>query len=280
LRNPADLPEQADPADGFCFTMKDVQNSRDRRRIPIQKVGVKGLRYPIRLLDRRNKSQDTIAIVDMSVDLPHNFKGTHMSRFIEVLNMHHGRISPRHMKDILLAIKKKLACDSAHLEIRFPYFMEKKAPVSGASSLVSYDCAMLASLKKSGRSDKLDLIIEAGVPVTMLCPCSKEISKHGAHNQRSIITIKVRSRKLVWLEELIDIAEKSASSPVYSLLKREDEKAVTEMAYENPKFAEDAVRSVAVLLRKDSRIIWYQVESDNQESIHNHNAYAMVEGTV
>ena len=257
--------------------MKDVQNSRDRRRIPIQKVGVKGLRYPITVLDRSNKSQDTIAVVDMSVDLPHKFKGTHMSRFIEILNMHHGRISPRHMREILSSIKKRLVCDNAHLAIRFPYFMEKKAPVSGARSLVSYDCAFYSSLRKAGKTDKLDLVIEAGVPVTMLCPCSKEISARGAHNQRSIITIKIRSRKLVWLEELIDIAEKSASSPVYSLLKREDEKAVTEKAYDNPKFAEDAVRSVAVFLKKDRRITWYQVESENQESIHNHNAYAMVE---
>jgi len=256
--------------------MKDVQNSYDGRRIPIQKVGINNLQYPITVLDRLDKSQCTTAVVSMYVDLPHRFKGTHMSRFVEILNRHHGRISPGKIDDILKAMIEKFNCETAHLEMRFPYFMKKRAPVSGAESLMNYDCAFIASLNRTNGFDSFDLVIEAGVPVTMVCPCSKEISRRGAHNQRSKITIRVRSDKLVWLEELIDIAEKAASSPVYSLLKRGDEKKVTESAFDRPRFAEDAVRAVAERLTKDRRILWFQVESENQESIHNHNAYAMV----
>jgi GTP cyclohydrolase IB len=258
--------------------MRDVQSARDRRRIPIQKVGIRDLEYPITVLDRRNKSQQTTAVIAMFVDLPHRFKGTHMSRFVEVLNRYHGTISIRAMEDMLGAILGTFDCRTAHLEIRFPYFMERQAPVSGARALLNYQCGLLASLERRGNRRRFDLVVEARAPVTMLCPCSKEISSRGAHNQRSHITIRVRSRALVWLEELIEIAEAAASAPVYSLLKREDEKRVTEDAYDRPRFAEDAVRAVALKLRKDPRILWYQVESENQESIHNHSAYAMVEG--
>jgi GTP cyclohydrolase I len=256
--------------------MKDVQSRRDTRRIPIQKVGIKNLQYPITVLDRLNKSQNTTAMVSMYVDLPHNFKGTHMSRFVEILNRHHGRISPGRLDDILNAMIGKFNCETAHLEMRFPYFIKKAAPVSGAESLMNYNCAFIASLKKKNGKELFDLIIEAGVPVTMVCPCSKEISARGAHNQRSTVTIRVRSKELVWLEELIEIAERAASAPVYSLLKREDEKKITESGYDRPRFAEDAVRAVAKQLEGDKRVIWYQVESENQESIHNHNAFAMV----
>jgi GTP cyclohydrolase I len=258
--------------------MKDVQNRYDRRKIPIQKVGIKNLQYPITVLDRLNNSQCTTAMVSMYVDLPHRFKGTHMSRFVEILNMHHGRISPAKLDDILKAMIGKFDCETAHLEMQFPYFIKKAAPVSGAESLMDYSCGFSASLRRTGGKDTFDLMIEAGVPVTMVCPCSKEISRRGAHSQRSKITIKVRSKDLVWFEELIEIAENAASAPVFSLLKREDEKKVTESAYDRPRFAEDAVRSVAGLLAKDPRILWYQVESENQESIHNHNAYAMIVG--
>ncbi len=257
--------------------MKDIQNSPDARNIPIQKVGIRDLQYPITVLDRARKSQHTIANVSMYVDLPHNFKGTHMSRFVEILNVHHGQVSVADIHDILKTMVERLNSETAHLEIRFPYFMMKAAPASGAEALMSYDCALLASLKRKDDKDHYDLVVEACVPVTMLCPCSKEISDRGAHNQRSEVTIQVRSQALVWLEELIEVAEACSSAPVYSLLKREDEKAVTEQAYDNPHFCEDAVRAVAAVLRDDPRIEWYRVESNNQESIHNHNAYAMVE---
>ena len=258
--------------------MKDVQNSRDRRKIPINKVGIKDLHYPVTVLDRQNKSQDTTATINMYVNLPHHFKGTHMSRFVEVLNDHHGRISVEKIEDILREMQRRFKCESVHLEMKFPYFIEKEAPTSGATGLVDYECAFFASLcpVKGKRKPMFDLCIEAAVPVTMLCPCSKEISERGAHNQRSTITIKVRSHSLVWLEEIIEMAENAASSPVYALLKRSDEKTVTEGAYDNPRFAEDAVREVAKKLKKDKRVSWFQVESENQESIHNHSAYAMV----
>ncbi|MCK5850065.1 MAG: GTP cyclohydrolase I FolE2 [Kiritimatiellae bacterium] len=259
--------------------MEDVQNSYDDRNIPIQKVGVKGLQYPVTVLDRQNKSQHTTATVHMYVDLPHHFKGTHMSRFVEILNEHHGRISVREIDGILSNMLDKLGCEVAHIELRFPYFIEKTAVASKAKSLMNYDCAFLASAKRQDGGIETDLVVEAGVPVSMVCPCSKEISDRGAHNQRSTITIRVRSNEFVWLEEIIEIAESSASSPVYSLLKRSDEKVITEQAYDRPRFAEDAVRIVAEKLNQDPRITWYSVESENQESIHNHNAYAFVEST-
>lgn len=258
--------------------MKDIQSRRDVRRIPIQKVGIKNLRYPIRVLDRQNQSQDTVAAVSMFVDLPHHFKGTHMSRFVEILNKYHGRISIREIDEILDTMLDSFNCRSAHVEIRFPYFLKKSAPVSKAESLVDYDCALFGELVRKGRKRFFSLTIEVNAPVTTVCPCSKEISRQGAHNQRSVVTIRIRSSQLVWFEELIEIAEKSASSPVYSLLKREDEKQVTEHGYANPAFVEDVVRSVAQKLKSDKRINWFQVESENMESIHNHNAYAMVSG--
>ena len=260
--------------------MKDVQNSKDDRQIPVQKVGIKDLRYPITVMDRQNRSQHTTARVRMYVDLPHEFKGTHMSRFVEILNEHHGSVSVRDIRQILEAMVSRLDCKTAHLEMRFPYFIEKEAPASGEKSLMDYDCAFIASLNRADGADEFDLVIEAGVPVTMVCPCSREISDRGAHNQRSMIRIHVRTEGLVWLEELIEVAEAEASESVYALLKRSDEKVVTESGYDHAMFAEDAVRAVAVRLREDSRILWYRVESENQESIHNHNAYAMVEGSL
>jgi len=258
--------------------MKDVQKRADTRKITVKKVGIKELRYPVVVLDRQNESQHTMATVNMYVELPHNFKGTHMSRFVEIMNHYRGRISVHEIGDILKAMLDRFESENAHVEIHFPYFIEKAAPVSGATSLMDYDCAFLASMEGKRGQDGLDLILEAAVPVTMLCPCSKEISSGGAHNQRSKVTIRVKSRELVWLEDLIEIAESEASAPLYSLLKREDEKRVTEQAYDNPRFVEDAVRGVAVRLQGDPRILWYEVESENLESIHNHNAYALVTG--
>ncbi|HDQ45984.1 MAG TPA: GTP cyclohydrolase I FolE2 [bacterium] len=252
--------------------MKDIQNQPDPRRIPIDRVGVKNLRYPVSVLDRTNGIQHTIASLRMTVNLPHNFRGTHMSRFIEILNAHHRELHIDKIGDILRSMKTRLEAEEAHLEIVFPYFMEKKAPVSGAVSLMEYTGLFSGTL---GETE--DFILGVDVPVTTLCPCSKELSDDGAHNQRSLVRIRVRYRGFVWMEELIEIAESAASSPLFALLKREDEKSVTERAYQNPKFVEDIVRDVSSRLNADERIAWYLVESENMESIHNHDAYAAIE---
>jgi GTP cyclohydrolase IB len=255
--------------------MKDVQKQHDDRGLPIQKVGVKDLRYPINVLDRTNTLQSTVAFVSMYVDLPHNVKGTHMSRFVEILNNYRGEITLRNVNGILSKMIDVLGSQSAHIELKFPYFIEKQAPVSGATGLMDYDCKFIASLQRGSRV--LDAILRVDVPVKTLCPCSKEISVKGAHNQRSVVSIKIRCREFVWIEELVEIAESQASSALYSVLKREDEKFVTEQAYDNPVFVEDIVRGVALRLRSDPRITWFSVESENYESIHNHSAYAAIE---
>jgi len=253
----------------------DVQNSKDYRNIDINKAGVKSIKYPITVLDKKNKTQHTIATINMYVDLPYHFKGTHMSRFIEILNRYRQGINIKNLYTILNEMKKKLSAQSAHIEIEFPYFIEKIAPVSKAKSLMEYTCKLWGSL-----NDEVDICLGVEVPVTTLCPCSKEMSKKGAHNQRGIVSVKVRFKKFFWIEDVIKIAEKSASSEVYSLLKRPDEKHVTEKAYENPMFVEDVVRSVAQKLEKNPNIIWFSVESENIESIHNHSAYALVEKSL
>ncbi len=256
--------------------LKDVQSQADRRQIPISKAGIRNLRTPISVLDRANTVQHTIASVSLYVDLPHHFKGTHMSRFLELLNEQRGTISIRTIGGWLSAMLDRFDCTTAHLELRFPYFVEKSAPVSGIRSLMDYPCAFLAAIDRTHPTRTEDLVVEVTVPVTTLCPCSKAVSAQGAHNQRSWITIRVRCRALVWIEELIALAESEASSGLYALLKREDEKWVTERAYARPRFAEDMARAVARRLRADRRIVWFEVESENLESIHNHNAYAMV----
>ncbi|MDH4265320.1 MAG: GTP cyclohydrolase FolE2 [Deltaproteobacteria bacterium] len=253
--------------------MIDIQNRRDNRRVEINKVGVKNIQYPITVLNKRNKVQHTVGKVNMYVNLPHHFKGTHMSRFVEILNEYRGTINIKAIATILDKMKEKLNAQSAYLEVEFPYFVEKRAPVSGAKSLMGYTCQFLASLTNGHHS----LVVGIIVPVTTLCPCSKEISKKGAHNQRSLVTVKVTFRKFFWIEDLIRIVENSASSAVYSLLKRSDEKFLTERAYDNPMFVEDVVRNIALRLHPHPNITWYRVESENLESIHNHNAYACVE---
>ncbi|RPJ00485.1 MAG: GTP cyclohydrolase I FolE2 [Deltaproteobacteria bacterium] len=252
--------------------MHDVQQLRDTRRIPINKVGVKDISYPIIVMDKSRSVQHTIARVNMYVDLPHHFKGTHMSRFIEILNIYREKIALDKMEIILQKMKDKLGASSAHLEIQFPYFIEKKAPVSGAASLMEYTCEFNASL-----ADEFDFVLGVKVPVTSLCPCSKELSRYGAHNQRSIMTVQVRYREFLWIEDLIETIESCGSSPVYSLLKREDEKFVTEAAYENPRFVEDMVREATMRLAAMDSITWFSVEAENYESIHKHSAYAAVE---
>jgi len=253
--------------------MKDVQNQRDHRNIDINKVGIKGIKYPINVLDRANKVQATVATVNMYVHLPHKFKGTHMSRFVEVLNEYCADLNLKSFFEMLNGIKRSLNARAANLEISFPYFMEKKAPVSGVSSLMEYTCEYMGEID----GDKRRLFIRVKVPVCTLCPCSKEISSQGAHNQRGIVSITLLFKQFFWIEEIIEIAESSASSDVYALLKREDEKYVTEQAYNRPMFVEDVVREVADKLKKDPRFTWFSVEAENLESIHNHSAYAYTE---
>jgi len=249
----------------------DVQNRRDHRHIDINKAGVKSIKYPITVLDKKNKTQHTIATINMYVDLPYHFKGTHMSRFVEILNHYRQGINVKNLPSILYEMKKKLNAKSAHIEVEFPYFIEKTAPVSKAKSLMEYTCKLWGSL-----NHELDICLGVEVPVTTLCPCSKEMCEKGAHNQRGIVSIEVRFKKFFWIEDVIKIAEKSASSEVFSLLKRPDERYVTEKAYDNPMFVEDIVRNVAQKLEKDPNITWFSVESENIESIHNHSAYALV----
>ena len=252
--------------------ISDIQSLKDHRNIEINKVGVKSIRYPITVLDKKNGTQHTIATINMYVNLPHHFKGTHMSRFIEILNRYRQGINITNISTIMNDMKKSLRAESAHMEIEFPYFIEKHAPVTKAKSLMEYTCKFWGS-----HNDRLDIIVGVEVPITTLCPCSKEISKKGAHNQRSMVTVKIRFKKIFWIEDLIKIVEQSASCEVYAILKRPDEKYVTEKAYDNPMFVEDVVRNVAGKLRKDQNINWFSVESENIESIHNHNAYAFIE---
>ena len=253
--------------------LHDVQSGGDHRELRIDKVGVRGLRFPIQIRDKAHTHQNTIATIAMAVDLPKEFKGTHMSRFIEVLNAHGSVVHVENIVDILHAMQRKLHAATAHLEMEFPFFLTKLAPVTGMAGVMDYTARFAATA--SGK--EIDFVLTVIVGVTTLCPCSKAISKHGAHNQRGNVTVAIRSDKVVWIEDLIALVEASASSELYSLLKRPDEKAVTERAYENPVFVEDLVRNVALRLNADARVRWYKVEAENFESIHNHNAYACIE---
>jgi len=250
----------------------DVQANPDQRQVPIAKVGVKNIRFPIAVRDRRMAAQHTVGTVEMSVDLPHHFKGTHMSRFMEILNSHRGEVSVEAIPGILDTMRDRLDAETAHFRVAFPYFMEKSAPVSGATGLMSYDCAFDAS---GGAAD--DFVLTVVVPVTTLCPCSREISSRGAHNQRSDVTLRIRFQGEVWIEDLVQLVEESASCGLYPVLKRADEKWVTERAYDNPRFVEDLVREVTIRLRAMEPVTWFSVHVVNFESIHEHDAYAQVE---
>jgi GTP cyclohydrolase IB len=252
--------------------MRDVQSERDFRRIEIDKVGVKNLSYPVVLSDKAHKRQHTVANINLYVNLPHEFRGTHMSRFVEILNRFHREIAVTNIGTILKAVKTELSAESAHLEMQFPYFIEKAAPVSGEPGLMEYNCQFVGMLE-----DKVHILLGVTVPITTLCPCSKELAVAGAHNQRGEIRVLVRFKGFLWLEDVITIVESSGSSPVYSLLKREDEKYVTEHAYENPMFVEDVVRDCAKKLEAETNVTWFSVEVVSHESIHNHDAYAYVE---
>lgn len=249
--------------------LRDIQSERDERNIPIDRVGVKDISYPLTVTDRARGVQHTVAKVNMYVALPHDFRGTHMSRFIEVLNGY-PEIDTYHIPEILNSLKSSLDAEVSYFDIEFPYFITKKAPASGAESQMEYYCTI------HGNSSVHYYTVSVRVPVLTLCPCSKEISAYGAHNQRSFVTIKVQAAKKIWFEDLIAVAEGAASSDLYALLKREDEKAITERSYENPRFVEDLVRDVAQVLNEMEGVLGFTVESENQESIHNHSAYAFI----
>ena len=255
--------------------MPDIQATEDERNIAIDKVGVRQIRYPIVVADRSNGPQNTVGTISMTVDLPHHFKGTHMSRFLEVLNQYHGAISVEKIPELLDTMRERLTAETAHFEVAFTYFVKKAAPVTGAEGLMGYEVTFEAA---RGKED--DFILGVQVPVTTLCPCSKEISDRGAHNQRGQVDVRVRFDDMVWIEDIIEKVEESASCALYPILKRPDEKYVTEAAYDNPRFVEDMIREVTLQLQSDPRIRWFEVQVENFESIHAHNAYAYVQRWV
>lgn len=256
--------------------LTDTQSERDHRQVAIDRVGVRSLRFPMRIRDRDGHEQHTVALVSLAVDLPHHHKGTHMSRFVQVLHAHGQVMDVKGIAGMPRELLKKLHAERAHVEFRFPWFRAKPAPVTKSVGLLDYGVIF----EVNATSDDIDFVVTVEVPVATLCPCSKAISDRGAHNQRGVVTFAVRFTQPVWIEELIELVEASASCQLYSVLKRPDEKFVTEAAYDNPVFVEDLVRNVAVKAAQHPHIKWFKVEAENFESIHNHNAYAMVEQTV
>ena len=254
--------------------MIDIQNQPDFRKIPIDKVGIKGLKYPVKVLDKTTGLQSTVAQISMYVDLPHHCKGTHMSRFVEILHLFRTKVSLESITNILEDMKEILGAQSSHIEIIFPYFIEKQAPQTGSKGLMDYTCTIMGS--SNGRK-QTDIVLTIAVPITSVCPCSKEISEYGAHNQRGEVKVSTRFNKFIWIEDIVEIVETSASCDIFSVLKREDEKFVTEKAYNNPKFVEDIARDVSKILMEDENITWFSVSAENFESIHNHSAYAYIE---
>jgi GTP cyclohydrolase I len=251
----------------------DVQGAPDTRLIAVNEAGIRALRHPVRIADKHGREQHTVALFNMRVNLKPHFKGVHMSRFVEVLNGHDSEISVESFQSLLRSMVSRLETESGVIEMAFPYFMNKAAPVSRVKSLMDYQVTFIGKIEEGNYTFTLKVV----VPVTSLCPCSKQISAYGAHNQRSHITVSVRINAPVWIEDVVEMAESQASCELYGLLKRSDEKHVTEKAYGNPKFVEDVVRDVATILNQDGRIDAYVVESENFESIHNHSAYAMIE---
>lgn len=257
-----------------CDEIEDVQNIADKRHIAIDKVGIKDIQHPIKVSDRASGEQHTIANFNMYVNLPHQFKGTHMSRFVEILNQQGREITVKNFHDMLAEMIERLDAESGYIEMDFPYFVNKAAPVTGVESLMDYQVSFIGEITGKETNVKVKVV----VPVTSLCPCSKNISDYGAHNQRSHVTVTVLADTFIWIEDIIDLVEEEASCEIFGLLKRPDEKFVTERAYDNPKFVEDIVRDIAARLNDDKRINKYTVESENFESIHNHSAYALIEG--
>ena len=260
------------PASTKNDEIEDVQNIVDKRQIAIDKVGIKDIKHPIKVSDRTTGEQHTIANFNMYVNLPHHIKGTHMSRFVEILNQHEREITVKSFREMLGEMTERLDAESGYVEMNFPYFVNKEAPISKVRSLMDYNVTFIGEIT----GDTTAMTVKVVVPVTSLCPCSKNISDYGAHNQRSHVTLTVRVDSFIWIEDLIDLVEKQASCEIYGLLKRPDEKYVTERAYDNPKFVEDMVRDIAAKLNEDKRINAYIVESENFESIHNHSAYALI----
>jgi GTP cyclohydrolase I len=259
--------------------MEDVQSRPDHRELPIDLVGVNGLRYPIAVRDKARRRQRTVGELSLSVGLPHHFKGTHMSRFIEVVHEHRDQVDMETLPAIVAALRERLEAERARIEVRFPYFVERSAPVSGLTALMSYDCRYMAEVNGDGD----DFLVGVRVPISTLCPCSKAISDYGAHNQRGYVDIAVRAARtagglprMVWIEELIEAGERAGSAPVFPLLKREDERELTMRAYDNPAFVEDVVRNVVAALKGDPRIVWLEVRAETMESIHDHNAFAVI----
>jgi len=256
------------------MAIPDVQNSADSRQLPINQVGIKSIRHPVKVLDKSGGVQHTIAVFNMYVGLPHNFKGTHMSRFVEILNTNEREVSVENFESMLRNMVVRLEAETGHIEMSFPYFINKRAPVSRVKSLMDYEVSFVGEILAGGKYRQTTKVV---VPATSLCPCSKKISERGAHNQRSHVTITATTNAFIWIEELVQMVEVQASCDLYGLLKRPDEKYVTERAYDNPKFVEDIVRDVAGVLNADNRIDAYIVEAENFESIHNHSAYALIE---
>lgn len=258
--------------------LKDTQNERDTRQISIDRVGVRGVRYPIVVSDKEQRTQSTVATLALMVDLPEQYKGTHMSRFVEALHEHRRYLDVHSAVRLPARLLRKLPAQRARVEIEFPFFRLKKAPVTGMEGMMDYDVRFVIDAERN-QPGTFTLTIK--VPVTTLCPCSKAMSEHGAHNQRGVVTYSVRfSGTAVWIEDLIDLVEDCASCQLYSLLKRPDEKYVTDKAYDNPVFVEDLVRNVAVATERYNAFSWYRIEAENFESIHNHSAYACVERTL
>jgi len=262
-------------------TLSDVQNLPDTRNIPLTKVGVKGLEYPIRVLDKKHKVQHTTGRADLYADLPRYFKGTHMSRFVEIFHRYWEDLSMSRFLLMLEEVIAGLEAESAWGTVEFPYFLEKKAPVSRIAGMLSYRCRYQGMVRRvpsrsnaSGTTFDRHFVVSVSVPVTTVCPCSRAISDRGAHNQRGIVTVELELGPFFWIEDIIDLIERAASSPVYSILKREDEKEITEAAYDNPKFVEDLVRDIYSELKKLGSFPRFSVEAENFESIHNHSAYA------
>ena len=252
--------------------IEDVQNSKDNRNIPIDKVGIKDIKHPVTVIDTNGKKQHTVANINMYVNLCAKHKGTHMSRFIELLNQQETIISMEELPKLLQRMNNSLNSHNSFIEVSFPFFIKKQAPLSKVESLLDYSITLSCTYIDGS----LTIDVKSLVPVTSLCPCSKKISKYGAHNQRSHLEVKVRTAGSLCFEDLISMIEKEASCELYGLLKRPDEKYVTERAYENPKFVEDLVRDIAAKLNNNDDILAYEVSSENFESIHNHSAYAIL----
>jgi GTP cyclohydrolase I len=254
------------------LSILDVQNLADARQIAIDRVGIKAIRHPVTVKDKTGSVQHTVAMFNMYVHLPQHLKGTHMSRFIEILNENQTEVCVENIQIILNEVASRLEAESGHIEMTFPYFINKSAPVSGVKSLLDYEVTFIGEIKHGQH----DIQVKVLIPVTSLCPCSKKISAYGAHNQRSHVTVTISTHEFMWIEDIIAMVEAQASSELYGLLKRPDEKYVTERAYDNPKFVEDMVRDIAGAFNREQRVKSYIVECENFESIHNHSAYACI----